>query len=199
VFWVLGLLPSLLLPFIYPPVTQVVLHTRRDYRRAYGFDDILYVWILAAACAFAFWFVGWAVPALARLAWGRLFVPKPSDGPMRVLWKLARRGPFSSMLRLPARYTPPGGAPVPVRVLYARGGHDLVAGTIVYEPNQETIGKQVNEENPLRTALYISWYRGKHDVHVRYARGQVPVLVDAATVTVIGGRTALVEVAGAGE
>ena len=58
-----------------------------DYRKAYGLDDILYVWIIAAIAAFIIWFLG------VLIRWGclRLCIPQENDDPRRLLAKFARR------------------------------------------------------------------------------------------------------------
>lgn len=86
--WVFALLPTLSLPFLYPVVTGWFANGHgRDYRRSYGLDDILYVWLLAAAMAL----VIWALYAVARTAWKALFVPQQGQSEFRLLSVFALR------------------------------------------------------------------------------------------------------------
>lgn len=84
--WVFALLPSLAFPFIYPVVTGA-LGQERDYRKAYGLDDILYVWIMAAVAAL----LVWAIAVSGRWAYVRLFIPRERDRPLTLLAKYGRR------------------------------------------------------------------------------------------------------------
>lgn len=86
VMWVFALLPSLAFPFLYPLVTEA-LGQKRDYRRAYGLDDILYVWLMAAVLAVLVWGVGVG----AHLVSVRFWFPQEHDSAMTVLGKLGRR------------------------------------------------------------------------------------------------------------
>jgi hypothetical protein len=106
VMWVFALLPSLAFPFLYPIVSGWF-GPRRDYRTAYGLDDILYVWLMAAAAAFAVWALALVTRYLTRQLHrlGRhLFVPAPGDRPRTLLVKLARRPWGRSLSRETAVY-----------------------------------------------------------------------------------------------
>jgi hypothetical protein len=86
--WVFALLPTLSLPFLYPVVTGWFAEGHgRDYRRSYGLDDILYVWLMAAAMAL----VIWALCVVARTAWKALFVPQEGQRELRLLSVFALR------------------------------------------------------------------------------------------------------------
>lgn len=82
VLWVFAGLPSLVFPFIYPYVTEWF-GVRRDYRTAYGLDDILFLWIMAACFAV----VVWLTVLLLRAVWRRWITILPGDPPVRVLNK----------------------------------------------------------------------------------------------------------------
>lgn len=86
VLWVFALLPTLSLPFLYPVVTGWF-GPRRDYRRTYGLDDILYVWLMAAAMALALWLV----ITVARAVWRVLTVPEEGQSELRLLAVFALR------------------------------------------------------------------------------------------------------------
>jgi hypothetical protein len=84
--WVFALLPSLLFPFLYPALTSL-LGQERDYRKAYGLDDILYVWIMAAVAAV----LVWGVAVAGRQTYLALFIPAEGDEPLQLLAKYVRR------------------------------------------------------------------------------------------------------------
>ncbi|SDC01769.1 hypothetical protein GA0111570_11443 [Raineyella antarctica] len=84
--WVFALLPTLSLPFLYPAITGW-LGERRDYRRSYGLDDILYVWLLAAGMALALW----AAIVVVRTIMVELFVPQEGQTGLKVLSVFALR------------------------------------------------------------------------------------------------------------
>lgn len=91
VLWVFALLPTLALPFIYPPVTEAVLGQRRDYRRVYGLDDILYVWLLAAVLAVLCWALFWVVVLTVRTVRTSVYLPAPGRSGLRLLSVFAVR------------------------------------------------------------------------------------------------------------
>lgn len=122
--WVFALLPSLSFPFLYPVVTGL-LGQRRDYRTAYGLDDILYVWIMAAAFAALLWVIGIVMYYLG----GRLYMPAEDDLPLPLLRKFARRPLNRKLNRETARCD---NAQLVV-VLQKRGATALVTPQINYE------------------------------------------------------------------
>lgn len=124
VMWVFALLPSLAFPFLYPIVTDLF-GPRRDYRKAYGLDDILYVWLMAAVAAI----VVWAIWVLAGYSGNRLFVPAEGDLPRILLLKYARR-PWSRTLK---RDTALYDNAQLVVVLRRRGDAPLVTPQIAYQ------------------------------------------------------------------
>jgi hypothetical protein len=87
VMWVFALLPSLALPFLYPFITSAVLRHRRDYRTAYGLDDILYLWLIAAVAAFVLWGLWVLLHGLASWLW----IPQKDDQPRALIRKFALR------------------------------------------------------------------------------------------------------------
>jgi hypothetical protein len=133
--WVFALLPSLAFPFLYPVVTGL-LGQRRDYRTAYGLDDILYVWIMAATFAVLLWGIGIVMYYVGR----RLYVPAENDLPLPLLRKFARRPVNRKLNRDTATYDD---AQLVV-VLQKRGATALVTPRINYQVIGEdtlTVGK----------------------------------------------------------
>jgi hypothetical protein len=148
VMWVFALLPSLALPFIYPTITSWF-GPARDYRKSYGLDDILYVWIIAALAAFVIWALG----ILVRWACLRFFIAQEHDDPRRLLAKFARRLWNRNRQRRSAMYKDEE------RVIIVGGSADrpLVAPAIEYSSSSLTDAERAKLQG--YTDLFrLSWF-----------------------------------------
>lgn len=149
--WVFALLPSLSFPFLYPVVTGL-LGQRRDYKTAYGLDDILYVWIMAAAFAMLLWAIGIVTYYLG----GRLYVPAENDLPLPLLRKFARR-PLNRRLNMDTARCDDAQLVV---VLQKRGAKALVTPQINYDgsglddPNVQKLSTYIPDK-PLRLCRFL--------------------------------------------
>lgn len=190
VFWVMALPVCLVLPVLYPQATDLVLGAPRDYRRAYGFDDIFYVWTLAAVLALAVWLIRWVAPSGIAHLWRRLFVPAPGDSPSRLLWKLARS--FGSLRRQPVTYP---SSPEGRFLREVGGGKTLVMPRILVGVADPQVMDEVAKDHRFRTAWHLSLFRHKRGGRVWYAGNGNVTVVDAATITVGAERVPIVEVA----
>ena len=177
VMWVFALLPSLALPFLYPTITSWF-GPARDYRKAYGLDDILYVWIIAAIAAFIIWFLG------VLIRWGclRLCIPQENDDPRRLLAKFARRLWSRNLQRRSAMYDDTER----VIIVGSSIGKELVTPAIAYTNISlppDKLGKLqgYTSAQPLRLSCFLWRYRAK--VAVAYEPQDPlaePTLVDKA-------------------
>jgi hypothetical protein len=192
VFWVTALPVCLILPVLYPRATDLVLGAPRDYRRAYGFDDIFYVWTLAAVLALAVWLIRWVVPSGIDHLWRRLFVPVPGDSPARLLWKLARS--FGSLKRQSVTYTADA-SPEGRFLRDTDGGKTVVMPRILIAVADQQVMDEVANDHRIRTAWHLSLFRHRRGGRVWYAGNGNVTLVDAAAITVGAARVAIVEVA----
>lgn len=183
-FWVFAALPSLALPFLYPALTDLV-GPERDYRRAYGLDDILFIWLLAATIGILLW----AIPVGCAKVFQRLFLPAAADAPMQVLWKLARRGPFASLERPVAVH-----ASRSVRILrHLWSDRLLVTPVIEYQPPHAKVSTSIAKDRPIRCVVRLAWQRRFHEMTVQYAAGARPVDADDASVTARTAAQSIVE------
>ena len=165
VMWVFALLPSLSFPFLYPIITSWF-GPRRDYRTSYGLDDILYVWLMAAAGAFVTWALALVVRYLTRQVrrLGRhLFVPTRGDRPPTLLAKLARRPWRRKLSRETALYN----QVQLVVILHEYGDKALVTPRIAYSNLSLTEDQAKKLADRLRTQPLRLWrFLRKHRAKV---------------------------------
>jgi hypothetical protein len=156
--WVFALLPSLAFPFLYPIVTGLVLGQRRDYRTAYGLDDILYVWIMAATFAVLLWLIAVLGSWLVRWLW----VPAAADLPRQLLRKYAWR-PRPWQRKLTRETALCDGQQLTV-ILRERGATALVSPQIKYhnnsltDPNVTKLNTYIPDK-PLRLYRFLRRHR----------------------------------------
>lgn len=183
-FWILVVPVSIALCMAYRPLTALVFREARDIRTAYGFDDILFVWVFGGIAALIVWFLVWILPLLARHIGRALVVPEPGDEARTVLRKLSRRDRLllgkrnETLKRNRAYWTPNGGQPQSVVVLRQNGSHSLVSSPILYGPVNPAISDAITADDASRVAGAIK--QAGPSVHIRY-RDLKPDLVDNAT------------------
>jgi hypothetical protein len=187
VMWVFALLPSLAFPFLYPFITDW-LGQGRDYRRAYGLDDILYVWIMAAVAAFAVWGTG----VILRFVGITLFVPQEGQQPSRLVAKFAFRPWHRGLRRRSALYGKQPEQPVIQLVIVLRrrvGTKALVTPQIQYG-TASLDGKESKKlqsyipHKPLRLWFYLM--RKKAEIDLSYQPQNPltePTFVEQSTLT----------------
>jgi hypothetical protein len=163
--WIFAVLPSLAFPFLYPVVTNW-LGPERDYRKAYGLDDILYVWIMAAVAALTVW--GGMV--LARVVVKALFVPQEGQPPRSLIAKFAFR-PLRRGLRRESAVRDNQ----LVIVLRRAGGRTLATPPIEYSTARLAESELARVEGyipdrPLRLWIYL--LRNRDRVSVSYTRAE---------------------------
>jgi hypothetical protein len=178
VMWVFALLPSLALPFIYPTITGWF-GPSRDYRKAYGLDDILYVWGIAAIAAF----IVWALGVVSRWVSLRFFIAQEHDAERQLLLKFARRLWHRNLMCRSATYD----TQEQVIILGSRVGKTLVTPAIAYTNNALTnneltkLARHISRSQPFR--LWVFLWRRKTKVVLAYQPRTPlagPALVDPA-------------------
>src|SRR5262249_55959671 len=151
----------------------------RDYRKSYGLDDILYVWIIAALVAFVIWALG----VLVRWACLRFFIPQEHDAPRRLLAKFSRRLWSRSLRRRSAVYK---GVE---KVIIVGGSADrpLVTPAIAYKSNSLT-GPELGKlrSYPPNKVLRLSWFLRRKNAKLTVAYGlqtplNEPTIIDRAS------------------
>lgn len=181
VLWVFALLPTLSLPFIYPPVTEAVLGQRRDYRRVYGLDDILYVWLLAAVLAVLCWALYWVVVRTVRTIRTHVYLPAPGRSELRLLSVFAVRLWDRSLARESYLYN--GVQPV---VLLGREAEKLLVTPLITYSTERLTSAEIEKVadgglvpgKPLRTWWFFVRRASKAPLtYRRMTPGAVAVLV----------------------
>lgn len=168
---VLSLLVSLVFAACYPWLTDLF-GTRRDYRRAYGFED--FYWVLAFSFAVAF--VTFGVLCLAGWLFGPgfrwLFVPQPGDDAPGLLRKLALRSPLGNGLHFPLVTVGEVPNDRAALVVSGRGEQELlaphlvVASTTTGEKVPDSIQNQIDADHVFRVWRSVS--RAKDSVSLGY-------------------------------
>jgi len=151
VLWVFALVPSLALPFAYPVITGWFGH-RRDYRTAYGLDDILFLWFIAAAAAALVWMFALVV------RWGlrKFWIPQVGDSPRALITKAALRPWDRSLVRQSAMYN----GEQRVIILRQTAVGPLVTPAVAYtykglSEAEETKLAEHSSRHPVRLALFV--------------------------------------------
>jgi len=85
VMWVLAALPTLGFPYVYLFLTGLW-GEPRDYRRIYGWEDILLVWLMATVLAVVAWVLLFLLLKIIRALW----VPMDGDSAKAVVRKVLR-------------------------------------------------------------------------------------------------------------
>ena len=172
----IALLPSLALPFVYPYITGLF-GPSRDYRKAYGLDDILYLWLIAAGLAFVVWAFGLGVRWWARRFW----IPLEGDRPLRLFAKYALR-PWGNLLRDSATYTNNNNQQQ-VIVLRDVGDTSLVTPAIGYTDGELTAQQQTDLAALIPRHPFRLYWRIRHTHAGKVTLAYVPqVPLDGPTV-----------------
>jgi hypothetical protein len=196
---VLSLLVSLLFAASYPWLTELF-GTRRDLRRAYGFED--FYWVLAFSFGIAvvtfgvLCFSGWLFGPAFR--W--LFVPQAGDDAPGLLRKLALRWPLGNGLHFPLVAVGEAAGKKPALVVTGRGEQELLAprleitATTAVQALKDSIQKQIDGEHVFR--LWRSISRAQDSVSLTYRADDIgaPQLLGTQKVEPVTGSNLIIRI-----
>lgn len=82
--WIVAITLSGVMAYVYPYGTKKVFGVSRDYLIGYGLGDIIKVWLTSILIGL----LAWLIFELIKFLWRHLFMPAPTDSPVRLLKKL---------------------------------------------------------------------------------------------------------------